>query len=27
VDGVAHEAMFTPSGVILINRKTGEVLP
>jgi hypothetical protein len=26
VDGVAHEAMFTPSGVILINQ-TGEVLP
>jgi hypothetical protein len=27
VNGVEHEAMLTPSGVILINRKTGEVLP
>ena len=27
VDGVEHEAMLTPSGVILINRKTGKVLP
>ena len=27
VNGVEHEAMFTPSGVILVNRKTGEVLP
>jgi hypothetical protein len=27
VNGVEHEAMRTPSGVILINRKTGEVLP
>jgi len=27
VDGVEHEALITPSGVILVNRKTGEVLP
>jgi|LakMenEpi03Aug12_release.lakeMendotaPanAssembly.Ray.scaffolds.fasta_scaffold5905172_1 hypothetical protein len=27
VNGVEHEAMLTPEGVILINRKTGEVLP
>lgn len=27
VNGVEHEALHTPSGVILINRKTGEVLP